>query len=643
VNGLVGWQDAFVPTSEQTATPAVDDPADRSGSIEPQAEHSIWEWDRATIKRIALGLLALQAVWRAWIAFQGYFTGDDFVFTYHAATSGFDLDYLLREHVGHLMPGAFALVWVLDAVSPLNYPLVVLVDLVLQGAAGWCMYKLLVLLFGARKAVLLPLAFFLFTPLTLDAFLWWAAALNHLPLQLGLVFGVYAHVKYLRERRVRWLMAALGSLLLTMSFFEKAVLIPPYLFVLTVLYFCEGPARTRVTSAVREHWKLWLGYTVICAAYIGLYVSRVTFAFDSSPDAPSTAQLTGRVVGTTFIPGIFGGPWEWLPVGFSGGASAPPQWAKWLSWELLIVLFAGTVLIRRGALRAWGLLGAYLAVDIGLLAVGRLAWIGPVIGQSYRYVADAAVPATITIALVALPLVGERSPLTRIGEAAHGWAQRRPAIPVLGAAVLANAFLLSATYTTQTYSELWQDNPARPYFANARLTMAEAPPGTVLLDEPVPQEVLNGLFNPHNGTSHMFAPILDRPPFGQSTDHLWVFTPQGELVPGVVGGIDSKPGPLTNCGYAVTDSGTTRIPLDRSVYNWAWTVHIAYLAGARTPATVQLGDAVEAVTLKEGLNDLYLPLVAAGSSVRIGGLADGAGVCVDKVTVGLRGPKDATP
>jgi hypothetical protein len=505
------------------------------------------------------------------------------------------------------------------------------------------MYRLLVLLFGARKAVLLPLAFFLFTPLTLDAFLWWAAALNHLPLQLGLVISIFAHVKYVREARLRWLLAAFGSLLLTLTFFEKAVLIPPYLFVFTLLYFCDGPARSRLLDTVRDHWRLWLGYTVICAAYIALYLSRVTFAFDSSPDAPSVAQLTGRVVGTTFVPGLFGGPWEWLSIGFSGGASAPPEWAKWLSWELLIVVFVGTVLVRRGALRAWGLLGAYLAVDIGLLAVGRLAWIGPIIGQSYRYVADAAVPATITIALVALPLVGERSPLTRIGEAAQGWVRRRPAMPVLAAAVLANAFILSATYTTQTYSQLWQDNPARPYLDNARRTMAEAPPGTVLLDEPVPQDVLNGLFNPHNGTSHVFAPVLDRPPFGKSTDNIWVFNPQGELVPGMVGGIDSKPGPLVNCGYAVTDAGMTRIPLDASVYSWPWTVHIAYLAGARTPATIELGEAKQRVRLKKGLNDIYLQLPGGASSVWIGDLADGAGVCVDKVTVGLRHPKDETP
>jgi hypothetical protein len=632
-----------VPTSEQTDTPAVEGPADRSGPIEPQEERSIWEWDPATVRRIALGLLVLQAVWRAWIAFQGYFTGDDFVFTYNAATAGFDLDYLLREHAGHLMPGAFAVASLLDLVSPLNYPLVVVVDLLVQGAAGWCMYRLLVLLFGARKAVLLPLAFFLFTPLTLDAFLWWAAALNHLPLQLGMVFGVFAHVKYLREARLRWLLAAIGSLLLTLSFFEKAVLIPPYLFVLTVLYFSEGRALSRVIGTLRKHWAAWLGYGVICAAYIALYLSRVTFAFDSSPDAPSVAQLTGRVVGTTFVPGLFGGPWQWLPIGSSGGAAEPPEWAKWLSWELLIVLFAGTVLIRRGALRAWALLGAYVAVDIGLLAVGRLAWIGPIIGQAYRYVADAAVPATITLSLALLPLLGERRPLTHAGEAAQKALQRRRWLPVLAGALAANAFLLSATYTTQSYSELWNRNPARAFVDNARRTMAEAPPGTVLLDETVPPGVLNGLFNPHNGSSLLFAPLTDRPPFGRSTDVLWVFNPQGELVPGMVGGTDSKPGQLVNCGYAVTDAGMTRIPLDASVYDWPWTVHIAYLAGARTPATIELGDAQQRVQLKKGLNDVYLQLPGGGSSVWIGGLADGAGVCVDKVTVGLRHPKDAAP
>jgi len=85
----------------------------------------------------------------------------------------------------------------------------------------------------------------------------------------------------------------------------------------------------------------------------------------------------------------------------------------------------------------------------------------------------------------------------------------------------------------------------------------------------------------------------------------------------------------------------TRIPLSQSVYDWSWTLHIAYLAGAPTPATVQFGDAEMTVELKEGLNDLFLPLTAGGSSVWIGGLDEDAGVCVDKVTVGLRSPEDA--
>ncbi len=214
---------------------------------------------------------------------------------------------------------------------------------------------------------------------------------------------------------------------------------------------------------------------------------------------------------------------------------------------------------------------------------------------------------------------------------------------MLAAAVLANAFLLSATYTTQTYSELWQDNAARGYVETARRAIAEAPTGTVLLDEPVPENVLHVLFTPNNGTSHVFAPLKDRPPFGRSTDHLWVIDAHGNLVPGVVGGVNSQSGPLTNCGYAVTDAGAALIPLDGSIYAWTWTVHIAYLAGARTPATVQLGEGKATVVLKKGLNDLYVPITGGGNTVRIGGLADDAGVCVDRVTVGVRSPEDATP
>jgi hypothetical protein len=608
------------------------------------AERSLWDWDPGVLRRIALSLLLLQALWRAWIALQGYFTGDDFVFTANAARVPMSLDYLLREHVGHLMPGAFALAKAFNAIGPLNYPLAVFVDLGIQATAGWWMYKLLVLLFGPRKGVIVPLAFFLFTPLTLDAFLWWAAALNHLPMQLGMVLTLYAHVRYVRERDQRWLLVALPSFLLALAFFEKAVLIPPYLLLFTYLYLTpEGSARTRLREAVLRHWPIWLMYGVVCAAYVALYLARLTFAFDHRPDAPTVAQLAGTVVGTTVIPGLFGGPWHFFALGFAGGAADPVGWAKWLTWELLAVGVVLSVFLRQRAARAWLLLAAYIAADIALLSIGRLAWIGPIIGQSYRYVADAAVPATLTLALLLMPVLGEQRTLTRIGEAAAAWLSRRRWIPVVAAVLAVNGFLFSAAFTTQQYAKLWSNNPARAYMTNAKSALANAPDDAVLLDEAVPADVLNGLFAPYNGTDQMFAPWRDRPRFGTSSTELWVMTPAGQLVPGKVGGVTSRPGPLVNCGWPVRDGGTETIPLTGTPYAWPWTVQVSYLAGKTTPAVISFGTGTRRVVLRKGLHDLFVSIIGSGSSIDITAKDKSAGICVDNVVVGVRGPRDPQP
>ena len=595
------------------------------------------------LRRIAVSLLLLQALWRAWIAFQGYFTGDDFVFTANASRTPFGLDYLLREHVGHLMPGAFALAKAFDAIGPLNYPLVVLVDLGIQAAAGWWMYKLLVLLFGPRKGVIVPLAFFLFTPLTLDAFLWWAAALNHLPLQLGMVLTLYAHVRYVRDRDRKWLLVALPSFLLALSFFEKAVLIPPYLLLFSYLYLLgQGSVPQRLRETVLRHWPIWTMYGVVCAGYVALYLARLTFAFDKHPNAPTVAQLAGTVVGTTVIPGLFGGPWRFLPLGFAGGAADPVGWVKWLTWELLAIVVVASVFLRRRAARAWILLAAYVAADIALLAAGRLAWIGPIIGQSYRYVADAAVPATLTLALILMPMIGEDRTLTRIGEATASWLSQHRWLPVAAAVLAINAFLFSAAYTTQQYAKLWSNNPAGAYMRNAKTALAQAPddaccstsrcPATCSTVSSPPTTARGGCSGrgvTGRGSARRRASCGSCRP----TDISW-----------------RAPSTAWSAGRSVAqlrlgdpDGKTGIVPLRDALYDWPWTVHATYLAGKTTTAVVKFGDGRRSVVLQKGLHDIYVPVIGSGSDVEITPKDPTAGICVDAVTVGVRAPADPTP
>ena len=593
--------------------------------------------DERWVRNFALAMIGLVLVWRGWIAAQGYFTADDFVFAYFAAAKPLSWAFLLRGHAGHLMPGAFLVTWVLDKVAPLSFQAAVAVCLAFQAATALALLRLLRLLFGLRAAILLPLAVFLFSPITLETSLWWAAALNHLPMQLGMVLAVDSQVRYLRTGRRRWAAAAVAAFVFALLFFEKSLLIIPFLFFFTAFFFVDGGPLRCVWTALRVHLREWAVLAAIGVAYYALYRWRVDFGFHYQPSPSSAVDLTGTMVGTSYLPGVVGGPWRWLSIG-SVGSADPPDVARWVSWEVVAGLVLLSVLVRRRAARAWTLLAGYVGLDVLLLAVGRLWWIGPVIGQAYRYLADAMVPTAICLGLAFIPMVGEAQPFSPRLRYVVDHVPGVRVLTTLAGVVALNLFVLSAGYSTSGFTTLWANNPAKQYMANVQASLAAAPRGTVLLDAAVPDFVLNGLFVPYNTDSKVFAPFRNRPRFGTSTAALFGFDQQGHLVPEVVGGLQTRPGPFKGCGWGVTSSRDAVLPLPVYLPPLVLTVKIAYLAGANTPLTVQLGGAVVTVPLTKGLNNVFFPMVAGGSEVVLSGTRPGVAVCVDKVTVGQPGP-----
>src|SRR6201994_1440294 len=137
----------------------------------------------------AIALIAVQLVIRAILAFSGYFYWDDLILIGRAGTQGlFSPTYLFDDHDGHVMPGAFLVAGVITHLAPLNWigPAVSLV--VLQLLASLALLRTLHVILGWRPVLLLPLTFALFTPLSVPAFAWWAAALNSLPMLAALAW-----------------------------------------------------------------------------------------------------------------------------------------------------------------------------------------------------------------------------------------------------------------------------------------------------------------------------------------------------------------------------------------------------------------------------------------------------------------------
>ena len=631
------------------------------GDLGDQPPRLLPSTDVARRVAIAAGLLlGLQAGLRAWVGYRGYFFLDDFAFTGRAAQYSLSdvHGYLLQSYNSHLMPAAFVEVWILTALWPLNFVAVVSVNLVLQALVGFLFYRLLRELFGTRPAILVPFAAFLFTPITLPAFLWWAAALNQLPQQLAMITTLLCHTRYLRTGRVRVGVLGAAALLGGLLFSEKTLLTVPLVAAFTLLWFAEGSGRHRIVSAWRRHWRVWIAYLAVGLPYGLYYALEVPSPGRPPAHGDDIVQLFGASFGHALDPGLLGGPWGWRHIGSAGGIADPSGVATWLAGFTVVTFVAVTIAWHRRAIYGWALAAGYTILNLALLAVSRATFVGPLIGDEYRYVTDVAVVAFLAAALAVLRPAGNwvtpPSPLET-----RAWAVRLTALPAalevrdavprpravgVGTALVV-AFVASATVSTVRYDRYWSINPARPYLTHLRAALADAPTGTVVYDQEVPGPVAWALLHPYNELSSLVRPLADRPTFlrtGQSTPQLAITDPEGHLRRTRVTGIPAVRGPLRNgCGWLL-GRDSVRIPLVKTTFGWTWVLHMAYVASADTEATLQAGTTRAAVPLRRGLNQVYVQVAGAVDAVHFSALAGTATVCTDELTVGTPTPIDAT-
>lgn len=588
------------------------------------------------VGQVALALIALQAVFRGWAVLTGFFYEDDFRYVYDAATSGLGADYLLQDYNGHLMPGEFLLVWVLQAVAPMSFTAVGLTLLVLQVGASLAVWALLRELVGPRPGALLPLAVYLFSPLTLGSFLWYAAALQALPLQIVLALSVLLHVRYLRDGRLRDGVGALVVVVVGLVFWEKALLAVPLLAAVTVLFFSAGGPVRRVVSALTSHWRLWTAYAVVCVGYLSLYLSVVEWQLRSRGDRGSTLELVREATLNGFVPALFGGPYTGFPTGL-GIAPDPPLAIQLVFLQVLLLLVVGTVLVHRAAWRAWALLVGYLVLDCLLLASGRLDVLGPVIGRDTRYIADASVVAAIALALALFPQ--EPRPPGRGSSIDLARTLDRP----LAVALVLMAFLNSAAITSAEMVRRWADTSAEAYVQTAQADLRRLGAVSVYDGSP-PPEVLSPWFLTDHRVSRIIGPLPERPSFDGPTGDLRVVDADGHLRPvDVAVATESVPAADPTCGWPVTGDGATSIRMQQDMYPWKWTVEVAYYSGAATRGTVTLGPTDYPVRFERGLNSLFVVHTGPTDDIRVGVDERDVTVCVGRVSVGQVAQPDAAP
>ena len=578
-------------------------------------------------------LIGLSIVMRGVVIVSGGFYWDDFILQGRAARLPLDGNFLTYNHDGHLMPAAMAVSWVTERLAPLEFWLPALEMLLGQAALGVAGWWLLQRVFSARPLVLVPFAYFLFTGLTLPGNSWWAAALNALPLQLAMVLATAGLFGYLQGRR-RWVQEALvvGSVVVALAFFEKSVVLLPWLLLAAWIFAPDA----RPWHFLRDQWQrarwLWLALALVVGGYYWWFSANQTRELNNPGLAAIGATLRQAVV-EAIAPTLLGGPGGWLPVGSGMSVAAPPTWLTIFSVLVLVALVGFGCAVSSRAARAWIAAGAYVVGITVLFAIGRTGIDGtPLLMTALRYTADATVPITLAIGLTLLPMAGEQPAARAVAMRRQLAGVRWPALA--GDSALALLVLLVATTTYTGYWANWVSSPAKPWLANARASMAADPSGTIIRQD-VPEYILFGLANPYHRTDWLLAPLPQRPVFADFTDNPRFVGFDGTMVPGLINGVSSPPGPDGSCGYLLTGDGVHSIALSADVFEWEHRVELDYLASADTPALVALGTgSPTTVDMPAGLDRMVVLVEGGGTEVTISGLTPGVTVCVSRVAVG---------
>jgi hypothetical protein len=542
----------------------------------------------------------------AWAALHGNLSQDDFIMTYRSAAAGpFDLGFLFQDYHGHLSPGGFFLAALATAWAPLNVPLLMLPLLLMRAVATVLFWCLLVRCFGRRWAILVPFTVFSASTLLLVPTLWWAYGVQIVPVVLATAGALHAHVRYLQDGG-RWWIGAFAWTVFGLAFYEKAAVIPVLLAGVTVL----------LGRSFRVHPRYWAGHVVLLGGFVaGFFAMTSSQVAQGAPPltAGMAADLTGRMLGDTLLPGLAGGPWS----GPGPGATWAPSPFVVVVALLAVALAVVIAGVRVGGRRAWGawvLLAALFAVDVALLALTRLREVGPGAGDDPRYVADLALVAALCGAFAFLP------PTT---VAPSGGKRERPI-----ALILCVLLLASSAVGFSRLSPALRFGHSGQYVGNVRAAVAEDS-DLVFYDTFVPSDVVHEWFGADSRASRVVG-LLPGAHFDQPSNRMHLLDDTGK--PHRITGVDpvsrGVTGPAANCGYAVGET-QVRIPLDTPVLG-RYLLKLDYYTSDGGEGLVERTP----VWFQAGLHSLYLPVDGLFDHIGVRLSSPGAPVCVAKVEVG---------
>jgi hypothetical protein len=584
---------------------------------------------RNGVERLGIAIIVIGLAWRIWALAGSWYFFDDLAFLSAGTNDPLSWDFVGRVYAGHVMPAGWLVVKALATWAPYQWGVWAGVLVLMQAVASWGMLRLLRSMFGDTKVVPALLAGYVFYVFTVPAGIWFAAGINQLPFEIALVFGLHAHLDYLRTRRVRALVATLAWTVFGLLFYEKTILLFGLYALLALCWFSSGKLGERLQHLWKHYRTGVIAYGAVAVGYLVIY-AKVGLSFGSQqPDSSLIAEVAYRLVGRAFSTAAIGGPLEWIS--FSATSLADPSdlisLGSWVALGSVIWYAAST---RTHSRRAWSLIAFTLAADIYLIASARATLVGPDIGLEYRYQTESAAVLVLSIGLAFLPLLG-----------AVEVNQPRPDVPRLHekpvtVQAITVAIVVAAVLSTLTYVHNWQQhNHTEAYFDNVRTTtaLAEDKPLPVV-DGSLPIDLLWAFGYPENTYSHVFRAFdteLTYP--DQSIDRLFVVDGIGRVVPAQIPRTRYMVG-ASNCGYVLKRAVPTTIPLNGPVIGGGWWIKMTYGAPQAFDAMIGMGDQQTPMHFPAGDHTAYFRADGSYSTVVVDNTPSGARTCITSLSLG---------
>ena len=585
-----------------------------------------YDWGKFSVRIAVAIIIFVQVAFLAWSVSNTWFKQDDFVLLYRTTAEGGFPGSLLTVHGGHLIPGIIGVFWILRSLFDMAWWPFVVVIAGAQVVASYLTWRVLRSFFRARPIAVLLLLIYCASVLTFDANMWAISAILYLPLQIAFPATILILQRYIKRPSLGTAVGVVIPSFVAALFFEKALMIVPFVIVLCALTPLTKDAASSWTSRLREARKPLIAMTVMAIAY-GIFYTILTRAAVARPNF--TLNLFSRLDFGPFTqnlaPSLFGGPSRFSAErSLFGSISTTTDLEVFISLFLFSGLFAWSIIRRRTSIKYWILFAAMTIANLILITLANRS-----MPLTTRYMSDLVFPMVL---LIGLAMIGNSNDLFERSLPSPPKIFRFSAFIRLALVTAVGVVIAVHSVTSQTTLKRAM-SPAlgKDYVETARRTTRTLTETPAAIEQFAPPSMINGIYFGRfreNITEAILRPADLNIRFGVEGENPFMILADGSVVPAKFDLVSQPVATGTPCLNQPYRNKTT-LTMNNSPFLWWWYGRVKYTATSKAALSIVWSGRKVVIEIKPGSHTVFFPIEGGGQTLTFS--VSNSGACIQEI------------